>query len=133
MRHVAPHQICFLNIQPPGFTQTRRHSARCTTCVWLRHQDHSRNFPSSVLMVSSVQHLCSSSLHLIIIINQAPYSTRRSWSVMVGSTLTVPRTPSPTTSPRWTFSMPREPSSPSGWSLTSQRKIIPGDLEVESR
>merc|ERR1711935_954323 len=57
-----------------GSTLTKRHSARCTTCVSLSPPEVTRSGPSSA--------------------PTGPCSTRRSWSATPGSTLTAPPTPS---------------------------------------
>ena len=52
VRPGGPHTRIVCWSSTPGFTQTRRLSVKCTTCVWPSPLGHSRNSPSSVPMVS---------------------------------------------------------------------------------
>merc|ERR1711935_1035358 len=90
-----------------GFTLTRRHSARCTTCVSLNPRAATRSSPSSA--------------------PTGPCSTRRSWSATPGSMWTAPPTLSRMTPLPSTFLMLRGPSSPLVWNLMIQWETFHGD------
>ena len=95
--------------------------------------ESSGSFKKFSFLCPNGQPTVHSQLFYLLHLSQAQYSTKRSWSAMPGSMLTVPKTPSPMMPPHSTFWMPRGRSSPSGWSLTSPRRIILGDSEVQSR